>query len=69
MRSQMRDIRDPEPADAPSHCPTCRSREVITTSKVANADSYWRCAACGEVWNAARLKAGARYRRDSPFQR
>jgi predicted Zn finger-like uncharacterized protein len=65
----MRETRDPEPAEAPANCPTCRSRDVVTTSKVANADSYWRCASCGEVWNAARLKAGTRYRRDSPFQR
>jgi len=65
----MRTTRESETgADAPS-CPACRSRDVMTTSKVANADSYWRCIACGEVWNAARLKAGSRYRRDEPFRR
>jgi transposase-like protein len=41
---------------APSHCPSCRSLEVRTTSKVITAESYWRCEACGEVWNAGRRK-------------
>lgn len=46
---------------APSNCPSCRSTDVSTTSKVVNAESYWRCAACGEVWNAGRRREGNRY--------
>jgi predicted Zn finger-like uncharacterized protein len=66
----MRDISNLEPATPPASCPACRSRDLVTTSKVANADSYWRCCACGEVWNAARLKAGSRYQQqDNPFRR
>lgn len=38
----------------PSACPACRSSSITTTSKSPQADSYWRCSACGEVWNAAR---------------
>ena len=46
-----------------------RSQDVTTTSKVASVDAYWRCAACGEVWNVARHRAGSRYARDLPFRR
>lgn len=52
----------------PAWCHSCGSRELTTTSKIISADSYWRCCACGEVWNVARLKAGTRYARD-PFRR
>ena len=41
---------------APTHCPSCRSVDVRTTSKVVSAESYWRCENCGEVWNAGRRK-------------
>lgn len=53
----------------PTHCPTCRSQDLKTTSKVVNAESYWRCEACGEVWNVARLRAGSRYAGYRPFGR
>lgn len=46
---------------APAHCPTCRSQDVMTVSKVVNSASYWRCGACGEVWNAARRQEASRY--------
>jgi len=65
----MKEIPNSESAAAPLFCPACRSSAVVTTSKVANADSYWRCAACGEVWNVARLKAGSRYKRDASVWR
>jgi hypothetical protein len=38
----------------PKHCPSCRSRDVTTSAKVIDTNSYWRCVACGEVWNLAR---------------
>jgi transposase-like protein len=67
------DSRDrPEPAavvaEPPTNCPSCRSRDLKTTSKVINAETYWRCASCGEVWNVARLRAGSRYT-GNPFRR
>lgn len=58
-----------EKGDTPTHCPTCRSKDLTTTSKVANAASYWRCAACGEVWNVGRLREGSRYAQYRPFGR
>jgi hypothetical protein len=26
----------------------------VTTSKTPDAESYWRCKGCGEVWNVSR---------------
>jgi transposase-like protein len=54
---------------APSQCPTCRSSDVTTTSKVVTTASYWRCGACGEVWNAGRLSAASRYGGPGSFRR
>lgn len=40
---------------APLTCPTCKSADVTTTAgKAVTPDSYWRCMACGEMWNHAR---------------
>jgi transposase-like protein len=41
-------------------CPFCNSADVKTTSKEVNAATYWRCASCGQVWNASRLSPGWR---------
>lgn len=38
----------------PSNCPACQSRAILTTTKSPDADSYWRCKDCGEVWNESR---------------
>ena len=54
---------------APTRCPACRSQDITTTSKVANVDSYWRCCACGEVWNVERNRAGSRYANLVPYGR
>jgi ribosomal protein L37AE/L43A len=35
-------------------CPFCRSPHVHTTGKVVSHSTYWRCSACGEIWNPAR---------------
>ena len=40
-------------------CPRCTSAHVIATAKRPDADSYWRCNACGEVWSPARREAAA----------
>lgn len=40
----------------PVSCPTCKSTSIVTTAKQPDADSYWRCSDCGDVWNAARAK-------------
>jgi predicted Zn finger-like uncharacterized protein len=38
----------------PASCPACRSSSIVTTAKKPDADSYWRCTTCGEVWNDSR---------------
>ena len=38
----------------PTVCPNCQSSAIATASKVANAESYWRCQNCGDVWNPTR---------------
>jgi transposase-like protein len=45
----------------PGNCPSCGSRDLMTTSKVATSSSYWRCGGCGEIWNIERLRQGSRY--------
>ena len=52
-------------AIAPSTCPSCKSAVIKTMSKAPNADSYWRCETCGDVWNdsrAQRVHARPHYR-------
>lgn len=41
---------------APAACPVCRSTDLKTTSKTVDEDTYWRCRACGEVWNVGRRR-------------
>ena len=49
-----------EPAIAPETCPFCKSRDVTTTSKTVSISTYWRCTACGQIWNVSRLQYGRR---------
>jgi predicted Zn finger-like uncharacterized protein len=41
---------------APMSCPTCRSSSITSAAKIPNADSYWRCEKCGDIWNGARTQ-------------
>ena len=41
----------------PTNCPSCRSRNLTTTAKAIDKNTYWRCLACGEVWNLARRQS------------
>jgi predicted Zn finger-like uncharacterized protein len=45
------------PSNVPSCCPTCRSQAIVTTAKVPDAQSYWRCTACGDMWNVTRRQS------------
>jgi len=45
------------PVERPSTCPACQSPSITTTSNSPDANSYWRCGRCGEVWNVARRHA------------
>ena len=46
---------DSEPR--PAACPFCGSKGIGTLAKVITDRTYWRCQACGEVWNMANLRA------------
>ena len=37
-----------------ARCPACQSASTVTTAKIPDRDSYWRCTMCGEVWNVSR---------------
>jgi transposase-like protein len=65
----MSDATNTDAATHPARCPVCRSRDITTTSKVVNADSYWRCCACGEVWNDGRQRTASRNAPNFPFRR
>jgi transposase-like protein len=41
-------------------CPFCKSVDVTTTSKAVTVSTYWRCIACGQIWNVDRLQYGQR---------
>ena len=47
----------------PTSCPFCGSAKITTTSEKVDASSYWRCTACGEMWNLGRLQPANRYNR------
>jgi ribosomal protein L37AE/L43A len=52
-----------EPTEPPDRCPQCGSPRVKTTSKAITASTYWRCEACGEIWNVGRRQPSGRYTR------
>jgi ribosomal protein L37AE/L43A len=39
----------------PPACPKCGSRDTSSAAKRPDANSYWRCLKCGDVWNPAQL--------------
>jgi ribosomal protein L37AE/L43A len=49
---------------APSRCPFCRSPAVTATGQKITVATYWRCEACGQVWNPLRLRPSNSF--DSP---
>jgi transposase-like protein len=53
---------DPTAGQTPATCPFCQSSKVVTASEKLDASTYWRCEACGQVWNVGRLRAAGRYR-------
>ena len=58
----MRPVSDPKPDVAtPAFCPVCLSKDLSTVSKVINESTYWRCTACGEIWNPGRLRPPSPY--------
>ncbi len=47
-------------------CPFCGSIDTTTTSKSPDADSYWRCLPCGQIWNAERVQPSSSSRFSLP---
>ena len=45
---------------SPTVCPACPSPAITTTARHPDANAYWRCGGCGEVWNASRRQGGPR---------
>jgi predicted Zn finger-like uncharacterized protein len=43
-------------SETPVSCPSCASSSIVTTAKSPDANSYWRCKSCGEIWNGARFR-------------
>lgn len=43
-------------------CPLCHATDAITEAALA-AGEGWRCATCGQRWDAARLETVAAYER------
>jgi predicted Zn finger-like uncharacterized protein len=43
--------------NVPAVCPACQSSSIVTTAKVPDDSSYWRCTNCGNVWNNSRRNA------------
>jgi ribosomal protein L37AE/L43A len=50
-----------ELTDPPTKCPECSSPRVKTTAKSITVSTYWRCEACGEIWNVGRRRPTYRY--------
>jgi transposase-like protein len=48
---------DSNPPSEEPVCPFCQKGPVTTTSKKLNDATYWRCHACGQIWNPSRLAA------------
>ena len=46
----------PEPTLAPTACPFCQSTKITTPSEKVDANTYWRCDACGQMWTVARQR-------------
>ena len=46
-----------ETVERPDMCPFCRSTNFGTVAKTITTSTYWRCEACGEIWNARNLRS------------
>ena len=60
-RSAVPDAAEAAPA-AVTQCPFCKSHHVTTTGNAGSLSTYWRCHACGEIWNPTRQASQPRHR-------
>ena len=49
-------------ADAAATCPLCHTLESGLSSAALAAGASWKCAVCGQFWDAERLHTAASYR-------
>ena len=64
---QHRPAQTEQTVQRPEACPFCESKAVGTLAKVITASTYWRCQACGEMWNPERLQRASQPRRGSSW--
>ncbi len=50
-------VPEPESPVSPVACPFCQSAKIRAASEKVDSSAYWRCEACGQMWNVGRLKA------------
>jgi transposase-like protein len=53
----------------PTECPSCHSKDIKAADKVVDASSYWRCGACGDVWNVMRQRPANPYAYQRSYRR
>ena len=53
------------PADIAPTCPLCHTSHATMTRAALLEGAYWRCARCGQMWDAMRLQTVADYSRYS----
>ena len=46
-------------------CPLCKTADTTITTRALVEGAYWRCARCGQVWDALRLQTAADYQRSA----
>jgi len=49
-----------DPTPNPTICPFCGSAKISVPRTKVDASTYWRCEACGQMWNVSRQKVAAR---------
>jgi transcription elongation factor Elf1 len=47
---------EPVVLPSPTTCPFCGASKIAAQSEKVDADTYWRCEVCGEMWNLGRLR-------------
>ena len=48
---------EPPPFEAPTACPFCHATKIKAAKEKVDVSTYWRCEACGEIWNISRLQS------------
>lgn len=49
-------------------CPLCHTSDPAMTTAALRSGAYWRCARCGQMWDALRLQTAAAYATGATLQ-